>query len=72
MEFGLMIKSEFYSIINEFTPENPRVILEVFDCFSPCITEEKNKDLIKAVTKEEILIAVSQINSLKALVLDGL
>ena len=40
--------------INEFTKrfisKNPRISLEGFDCFCPCIIEEENKELTKAVT----------------------
>ena len=32
-----------------FTIENPRINLETFDSFSPCITEEENIELTKVV-----------------------
>ena len=44
----------------------------MFDSFSPCITKEENKELIKEIAKEEIRAALSQINSVKALGPDGL
>ena len=62
--------------INEFTKrftsKSPMINLEVFDSFSPCISDEENKELIKVVTDERIHTTLSQINSLKALRPDGL
>ena len=62
--------------INDFTKifksNNPRMIPEMFDSNNPCISKEEYRDLIKDVIEEEILIALLQINSLKALRLDGL
>ena len=62
--------------INDFTKrfkfDNPRMIPEMFDSFSPCISKEENRDLIKDVFEDEILIALLKINSLKALGPDGL
>ena len=49
-----------------FTSENPRINHELFYSFSPCITEEENRELIKEVTKAEIRVALSHINNLKA------
>ena len=49
-----------------FTSKYPRINLELFYSFSPCITKEENRDLIKVVTEEEILLALSHINNLKA------
>ena len=49
-----------------FTSKYPRINLELFYSFSPCITKEENRDLIKVVTEKEILLALSQINNLKA------
>ena len=40
-----------------FTLESLRINLDLFDSFSPCITNEKNKELIKVVTEEEIYSA---------------
>ena len=55
--------------INEFTKrftlESPRINLDLFDSFSPCIIDEENKDLIKVVTYEEIYSAHSQISNVK-------
>ena len=48
------------------------MIPEWFDSFNPCISKEENRDLIKEVTEEEILAALSQMSSLKAPSPDGL
>ena len=50
-----------------FTLENPKINNELFYSFSPCITKEENKKLIKEVIEEEILAVLSQINCLKTL-----
>ena len=48
------------------------MIPELFDFFSPCILEVENMDLIKEVSEEEILIALSHINSMKVFGPNGL
>ena len=55
-----------------FTSENLIINHELFYSFSPCITKEENRELIKDVIEVEIHAALSQINSLKAPTLDGL
>ena len=42
-----------------FTSENPKINNELFYSFSPCITKEENKKLIKEVIEEEILAVLS-------------
>ena len=48
-----------------FKYEMPGIYPNMFESFNPCILEEKNMELIKEVTEEEILIALCHINSLK-------
>ena len=48
------------------------MIPEMFDSFSPCISKDENRDLIKDVTVGEILTALFHINNLKAPRSDGL
>ena len=55
-----------------FRTKEPRINSANFDSFLPCISNEENRELIKEVTEEEILPALSQINGLKALGFDGL
>ena len=42
------------------------MILGLLDPFSPCILVDENMEFVKDVTKEEIFIVLSHINSLKA------
>ena len=41
-----------------FKSEKPKMILEWFESFNPCILEEENRVLIKEVIEEEILVVV--------------
>ena len=62
--------------INDFSKRfksvRPRMNPKWFDSFNLCFSEEENRDLIKEVTKEEIMAALSQMSSLKAPGPDGL
>ena len=65
-------KTFIHDFTKRFTSENRRINLEFFDSFSPCISEEENKEFIKVVTEEEIHTALLQISNLKAVAPDGL
>ena len=43
--------------MKRFTSKIPRINVDLFDSFSPCITNEENKELIKVVTDKEIYSA---------------
>ena len=55
MGYGLITRK----ILREFP--------EFFDSFSPCISKDGNRELIKNITEEEIITTLSHVSNLKAL-----
>ena len=62
--------------INDFSKrlksEKPIIDLDMLDSFHPCISRDENRELIKELTEEEIIITLLHINGLEAHGLHGL